>query len=338
MNRELARKVADAVLYEGYMLYPYRPSAIKNRQRWSFGILYPPAYPEVGLSTERSSMHSECLLETELGATVQIQLRFLHLVSRQYAQFTDGRFEPVPSLIVDDQLFESWDQPIERSLNFKVESLASPQQFSFAFPGSAQTEPLLDRTGQLAGNVTRTQYNVSGSVSVSAETIDESHLKLTIDVSNATPMTENVSARDSALLGSLLSAHAILAATNAQFVSLLDPPAALRDAVSKCRNVGNFPVLVGAASERDMLLCSPIVLYDYPQIAPESASDFYDATEMDEMLTLRVMTLTDAEKNEMRHADEHVRELLQRTELNAREQLMKTHGTIRSMRPVSEQP
>jgi len=87
-----------------------------------------------------------------------------------------------------------------------------------------------------------------------------------------------------------------------------------------------------------MLLCSPIVLYDYPQIAPESASDFYDATEIDEMLTLRVMTLTDDEKNAMRHADDHVRNLLQRTEQTAREQLIKTHGTIRSMRPVSEQP
>jgi signal transduction histidine kinase len=40
----------------------------------------------------------------------------------------------------------------------------------------------------------------------------------------------------------------------------------------------------------------------------------------------------------MRHADDHVRNLLQRTEQTAREQLIKTHGTIRSMRPVSEQP
>ena len=134
MNRELARKVADAVLYEGYMLYPYRPSAIKNRQRWSFGILYPPAYPEVKLGTERFFMHSECLLEATPEATVQIQLRFLHLDPRQYAKYTDGRFEPMPSLIVDGQLFESWDQPAERSLNFHVESLASPQHFPFAFP------------------------------------------------------------------------------------------------------------------------------------------------------------------------------------------------------------
>ena len=104
-----------------------------------------------------------------------------------------------------------------------------------------------------------------------------------------------------------------------------------------CKNAGNFPVLVGNEGERDMLLCSPIVLYDYPQIAPESAGDFYDATEMDEMLTLRVMTLSDDEKNEIRTGDDRVRGLLQRTEESAREQLLKTHGTIRSMRPSSRQ-
>lgn len=332
MNRELALKVADAVLYEGYMLYPYRPSAVKNRQRWSFGILYPPAYPEVGLGTEHCAMHSEFLMEAAPGAAMQIQLRFLHLVSRQYAQAIAGCFEPVPSLLVDDQLFESWDQPVERSLNFNVASLAILHDFTFAFPGSKQVDSMLDRNGQLAGSVTRIQHEVNGSVRVSAEALRKGLIKLTIDVINATPITQNAYDRDSALLGSLLSAHLILTATDAQFVSLLDPPAALSDEVNKCRNTGNFPVLVGAAPERDMLLCSPIVLYDYPQIAPESASDFYDATEMDEMLTLRVMTLTDDEKNQMRHADDHVRNLLQRTEQTAREQLMKTHGTIRGMR------
>ncbi len=100
-------------------------------------------------------------------------------------------------------------------------------------------------------------------------------------------------------------------------------------------NVGNFPALVGEEGDRDMMLCSPIVLYDYPQIAPESAGDFYDATEMDEMLTLRVMTLTEEEKTEMRSSDDRVRDFLQRTEETAREQLMRTHGTIRGLRPRS---
>ena len=122
-----------------------------------------------------------------------------------------------------------------------------------------------------------------------------------------------------------------------EFVSLLDPPAELHAATASCRNVGNFPVLVGTAPEKDMMLCSPIVLYDYPQIAPESASNFYDATEMDEMLTLRVLTLTDDEKSEMRRTDEHVRNLLQSTEQSAREQLARTHGVIRGMRSIEEQ-
>jgi hypothetical protein len=134
----------------------------------------------------------------------------------------------------------------------------------------------------------------------------------------------------------LVSAHTILTAKDGAFVSLLDPPDALREVAAGCRNDGNFPVLAGSAPERDMLLCSPIILYDYPQIAPESANTFYDATEMDEMLTLRVLTLTDEEKCEMRLADDHVRNLLDRTEQNAQQQLSRTHGAIRSLRPESD--
>ena len=156
------------------------------------------------------------------------------------------------------------------------------------------------------------------------------------DVTNQTDLQIEAAGRDEALLRSLLSAHTILTLSGGEFVSLLDPPDDLRDLVSECKNVGNFPVLVGDEGELDIMLCSPIVLYDYPQIAPESAGDFYDGTEMDEMLTLRVMTLTDDEKSEIRQADHHSRNLLQRTEESAREQLARTHGAIRSMRPVSE--
>ncbi len=34
-------KIADALLYEGYLLYPYRKSALKNRERFNFGLLEP---------------------------------------------------------------------------------------------------------------------------------------------------------------------------------------------------------------------------------------------------------------------------------------------------------
>jgi hydrogenase maturation protease len=353
VNHEVAKKVADAVLYEGYMLYPYRPSAVKNRQRWTFGILYPPEYAEVRAATERCQMHSECLLEiSEAGAVLGLQLRFLHLLSRQVAKLPDDsrlrdceiedcrveECEPVPSLLVDDHRIESWDEGVERSVLLELSLESSPQQLQFRFDGSNETEWLRDSAGRLAGIVRRTQQAVTGTVSISQQKIRDGLLKLTVDITNTTSFAGDLGDRNSALLRSLLSAHTILSVNGAQFVSLLDPPEALRDAVSACSNIGNFPVLVGVPPEHDMLLCSPIILYDYPQIAPESAADFCDATEMDEMLTLRVMTLTDEEKDEMRLVDDHFRNLLQCTEQSAREQLTRTHGTIRSLRPVSDKP
>jgi hypothetical protein len=345
VNRELACKVADAVLYEGYMLYPYRPSAVKNQQRWSFGILYPPAYNEVAAGTERCLMHSECIVESTAGSakdiTLEIQLRFLHLVARRVAQSETERsgFRPMKSLEVDGRRIESWDEGIERSVELKVNPITEPRTpHHFHFAAGSQYELLRDNAGQLAGILSRTQHEVRGVIGVSAEPMGDSTWKLTVDVNNATPLRGDAGDRNAALFCSLLSAHTILAIHGGAFVSLLDPPSELSEAIHACQNIGNFPVLVGEAPERDMLLCSPIVLYDYPQIAPESANNFYDSTEMDEMLTLRIMTLSDEEKSEMSLADDHVRNLLERTEQSAREQLARTHGVIRSMRSTGNKP
>jgi hydrogenase maturation protease len=75
-------------------------------------------------------------------------------------------------------------------------------------------------------------------------------------------------------------------------------------------------------------------LYDYPQIAPESAGDLFDGTEIDEILSLRILTLTDAEKDEMRQSDLRTRQILERTENMPAEQFMKLHGVLRSLRPI----
>ena len=312
MNRDLARGVANVVLYEGYMLYPYRRSAIKNQQRWSFGILYPPAFEEVQSGTERSVMHSECLLEMKnCDAELEVELRFLHLV----------------------QIGNDREEGIERSIEFRMPLPGEWHTVPFAFPASSNLMSIEDDSGRSVETVKRTHQDVTGTVTVLSESIANGVIKLTIEVINETRSVSTGLDRNSALQRSLLSAHTILSVSRGEFISLIDPPEHLRDAVSQCKNRGNFPVLVGEEGERDMMLCSPIVLYDYPQIAPESAGDFYDATEMDEMLTLRVMTLTENEKSEMRNSDDRVRDLLQRTEGTAREQLMRTHGTIRGLRP-----
>jgi hypothetical protein len=284
VNRQLAEQVANAILYEGYMLYPYRSSAIKNQQRWTFGTLYPPQFPGVREGTEHSLIHSECLLQTRGQANLHIQLRFLQ--------------------------FASANECTERSSELDVDPAAQPKSFTFQFD------------------------EIEGCVSIASEPLSNNILRLTIEGANTTPLPLGAD-RDSALCRSLFSAHMLLSVQNAEFISLFDPPAEFAEAASFCKNIGNFPVLIGNQNERDMLLCSPILLYDYPQVAPESAGDFFDATEMDEMLTLRIMTLTAEEKNEMR-TNNHARNLLLRTEQTAREQLMKTHGTIRAIRPLSE--
>ena len=138
------------------------------------------------------------------------------------------------------------------------------------------------------------------------------------------------------MLRSLISTHAILQVQQGAFVSLLEPPAALQEEVETCKNLRIWPILVGNEGDTDTMLASPIILYDYPQIAPESPGPLFDGTEIDEILTLRIMTLTDEEKNEMRQGDSRVREILERTENLTPEEFMKLHGTIRSMRPIVE--
>ena len=96
-------------------------------------------------------------------------------------------------------------------------------------------------------------------------------------------------------------------------------------------------MLAGEPGDKKRMLCSPIILYDYPEVSPESSGNFFDGAEMDEMLALRVLTLTDEEKEEMRRSDPHARAILERTETLPDEQLARVHGAVRGLRRVTEQ-
>ncbi len=136
----------------------------------------------------------------------------------------------------------------------------------------------------------------------------------------------------------MLSTHTIVTVRGGAFVSLIDPPETYREAAAACRNVGTWPVLTGAEGARDTMLSSPIILYDYPQVAPESPGDWFDAAEIDELLALRTLTLSDAEKAEIREGDERARAVLERAEALPTEQLMKLHGAVRGLRPAGRVP
>lgn len=345
MNIELVEKIANAVLYEGYMLYPYRPTSVKNRQRFNFGSLSPKAYSEAQQGTESWSMQTQCLALAGQDATIDVKIRFLHLVMREVCeaqQDAEESFKPVATLCVDGQMFQTWQEAVEREVPTKTfnltDLLTQTRRTDFSFPSKQETESLQDSNGQLVGVIIRKQQAIEGSIEIEAERVTDELFKITARIMNLTPMQKATEAsRDEALLSALVSTHTILSLREGEFVSLLDPPDEFRDAVAHCNNVGTWPVLVGEEGERNVMLSSPIILYDYPQIAPESSGDLFDGTEIDEILTLRILTLTDEEKREMRSADERARKILERTETLPAEQLMKMHGAVRGLRPARKE-
>ena len=82
------------------------------------------------------------------------------------------------------------------------------------------------------------------------------------------------------------------------------------------------------------MLSSPIILYDYPQVAPESPGNLFDSTEIDELLILNLLTLTEEEKEEIRATDPRARELLERSESLSGDDFMRLHGAIREFRTL----
>lgn len=294
-SKSLVEQIADAVLYEGYILYPYRPSSVKNQQRWNFGALCPESYEVAQCGTERSLMQTECLLEADESTTIEVKVRFLHLRWR-----------------------DTWQEALEREVlvpSATICKISLPQRFAFDFPADSDT-----------------QQAVNGEIEISATKLDEQLFRLSVVIRNLTAFADAANrSRDEALMHSFVSTHTIIETQHGAFVSLLDPPEDYKAAALACVNTGTYPVLVGDEGSRNCLLSSPIILYDYPQIALESAGDLFDGTEIDEILTLRIMSLTDAEKNEMRQADELARRLLERTESLSPDQLINLHGLMKKV-------
>jgi hypothetical protein len=348
MNQALVDRIVNAVLYEGYILYPYRPS-VKNRQRWTFGGLYPQSYSLAQGGTDAWTMQTECLVAGDGRASLAVTVRFLHLVLRQVGELAsplrewpaegEPAFRPVPSLSIDGKLVHTWQEAVERTVSLEDADLGDlvgrPREKAFRFPAWRELEPLRRGTGEVAGALVREQQAVEGAVELSAEQAAEGLFKVRVKVLNRMPLEgAGAKGRDEALPRALVSTHTVLGVRGGEFVSLLDPPEQWREAAAGCRNEGTWPVLVGEAGAKDTMLSSPIILYDYPQVAPESPGDLFDATEIDEILTLRILTLTEEEKQAMAAVDERARALLSRTEALAPEQMLGMHGALRGLRPL----
>ncbi len=278
MSSGIVEKIANAVLYEGYILYPYRASAVKNQQRWNFGTLGP-----------GEIMQTECLLRGSPDSVLDVKVRFLQMLAREGHVWNDAKEHAV------------------LSSDLRLQDLTHKEKFG--------VDPEME-----------------ASVDIAAKMLRERLFQVTVRITNLVSSEDRD--REAVLLRSLVSTHTILSVRGGEFVSLLDPPDEFRDEAKACRNIGTWPVLAGEEGTHDSMLSSPIILYDYPKIAPESPGDFYDGTEMDEMLALRVLTLTDDEKREMRGGDERARKILEQTETLPDDHMMKLHGVVRGMRQV----
>jgi len=288
------RDLVDTVLHEGYLLYPYRRSALKNHHRYLFGTLYPEEFCRTHGAGDPSSAQTECIAHGGPTTRVGVQLRFL--------QFSEC------DAVVRETQFASFSL---------AELTASPRRACFEFPP------------------------VHAAIAMEARQAEGELWKISLHVRNAAPANGESDGtrsrpRDEALRHALGAAHLVISSEGGTFLSLIDPPETARELVGSCRNVGLWPVLVGQPPRRDTLLAAPIILYDYPELAPESFGDFFDGTEIDELLTLRVLTLTDDEKREMAKAGARARTVLERTEASGLAGLGPLHG--RMLRAPSIRP
>jgi len=337
VSLDQVRAIADAVLYEGYLLYPYRASSRKNQSRWQFGVLGPP-HASAASFGEPPTMSMQCLLtqhpdEQPDEQSVTVHLRFLQLQRRSVERYDGRGYVPTDELSVGGRSMLSWDEAVEREMTLAAYSLVdgSVQEVVLDVQGGVDIEDITTADGP-AGRIVRRREPLVARVRTSSAP-DDGHIRLSVEVSNAHP--DPAEGKDDAIRASLIGAHLVLEARGAGFVSLLEPPPAAAEAAARCHQARCWPVLAGAPGSSDVLLGSPIILYDYPEVAPESAGALFDSTEIDEILTLRVMTMTEEEKAEARATDPRAREIIDRCDQMTPETLQQLHGVLRDPAPSS---
>ncbi|WP_262387091.1 hypothetical protein [Streptomyces sp. TRM49041] len=341
------RAVADAVLYEGYLLYPYRRSSPKNRVRWQFGVLTPrewaeaggPVPPGVSGSVDSWYQQTECLLRAGPTASVHVQVRYLQLQRKQVERRgTDGDWRPVEETESAGTVHLTFDEAVPRETDLVAPLaalLGDGRSFSLGRTGGEETEPL----GDGHGRVVRRRWPVEAVALVQAERLPGEgglhRLRVRTENTGRSPGGGTAS-RDEALRGALIATHTLIGGDGLEFVSSADPPEDCETHARDCRNLHTFPVLAGAPGSGAAVLSSPIILSDHPEVAPESPGDLHDAAEIDEILTLRTLLLTDEEKREARATDRRAAEILDRVESMPPEIFARLHGTVRSLDPRPE--
>jgi hypothetical protein len=292
MEAELERLV-DALLYEGYALYPYTPGTTKNATPTPFGIIYPPAYAERNPSTfDRSRV--ECVLDPDEDAEVRGAVRFLQAAGERHeAAARSLDLEPV-------------------RLTALLDGGGAPVEFEFDGARRVTGRARIRAEEVPERGLVKLMLCVHNATPLAADEVEEMD-------------------RREALGASLLSTQIVAEVEGGRFISPLEREGAAGEAAGRCRNENTWPVLAGA--DDAAVLGAPIFLPDHPRMAPESLGSLFDATEIEEALLLHVQALSEGERQAIAGQDPAVRDMVERADSATPEEIVRLHGRLEPADP-----
>ena len=175
---DAARQIADALLHEGYLLYPYTASAQKNQVRWQFGVLAPPAASTRGGGSDPKFL---LIADAHDGSGLFLELRFLRLKTR-------------------DEAGHAWDEaePCVVQLEATLDDVtAYPRRLPFVASRARNGE---FRTETIVGVCTVTAEPLPGPYGVT---------RLSVGIANTTPSRAPIETRADALHRALVATRAV---------------------------------------------------------------------------------------------------------------------------------
>jgi len=329
------------LLYEGYSLFPYHRSAIKNQKPVPFGVVFPENYNNYN-EHAHSMMHSQSIIKGNKNTKINIDVRFLHLKETNLlpddskAESGKDDYAPVNSLIIGGKSFRAGWQTIERKISSREmllsQILKNKKVIDFSFGKMHESENINDEKNHLWGQQITGVEEINGRISIEAAQVENmpNAFRITVTVRNTTPIKNAAEiTRDKVLSASFLSTHIILRTIDGEFISHQAPGDLWAEAIAGCNNINTWPILID--EDNTTLLSSPIILYDYPKLNHQNHGDLFDSTEIEEALLLHVSVLSDKEKEQIAGSDEKLNSMLHKVSQVTPEELIKFHGGMREI-------
>lgn len=323
----ILENLTKTVLYEGYSIFPYHRSAIKNQKPIPFGVIYPEEYHHYNQYAP-SLMQTECVVNAESQASININVRFLHLMKTEI--FKNDNSEKENHNNFNKFSHEGW-QTIERTISSGdiqlSELLNSKRTFIVDFDSVEETKYSTAEKDLLKSKQINSVSKINGTITLEAFTIEKqpSVFRIRVTVINNSLMNNAETALQHAAFNqSFISTNTILKITGGEFISEQNPSEDFKSIISQNKNIGTWPILIEESNTA--MLSSPIILYDYPKINAQSKGDLFDSLEIEEMLILHLSAMSEEEKNNIAESDEKMRAMLDKAKQVTPEELLNLHG------------